>query len=222
MKRIYNEICSKNADKPYWEDRIDDIVKFVGSGKKVLDIGCGYGLISSILKNKGNFVIALDISRKMVLEARRRGLIAYQCDIENEDIPIRYKFDVILMTEVLEHLLDPIPVLRRIKRNLKKEGLLYISTPNCAYWYNRFQLLLGRIPNFGEKKIRPYNINHKTFFDIDTLKKTVEYAGLKILKIKFYLGFSPKRGKPIKIIANNLMKIRPSLFASNIILICKK
>lgn len=34
MKRIYNEICSKNADEPYWEDRIEDIVKFVGSSKK--------------------------------------------------------------------------------------------------------------------------------------------------------------------------------------------
>ncbi|MEM5778810.1 MAG: class I SAM-dependent methyltransferase [Candidatus Aenigmatarchaeota archaeon] len=103
------------------------------------------------MKNNGNFVIALDISRKMVLEARRRGVKAYQCDIENEDIPIRYKFNVILMTEVLEHFLDPIPILRKIKRNLKKEGLLYISTPNCAYWYNRFQLLMGRVPNFGEK-----------------------------------------------------------------------
>lgn len=64
MKRIYNEICSKNVDKPYLEDRIEDIIRLVGFSKKILDIECGYGLISSILKNNGNFVLALDISRK--------------------------------------------------------------------------------------------------------------------------------------------------------------
>tara|TARA_Y100001970_G_scaffold293819_1_gene443493 strand:- start:3301 stop:4002 length:702 start_codon:yes stop_codon:yes gene_type:complete len=100
----------------------------------ILDIGCGGGLVSEGLSRLGAEVTGLDFVRDNInyakLSAKQKKLkIKYKVkDFENEDI--NYKYDIIIIFEVLEHLNDWEQFIKKIKKNLKKGGIIIISTIN--------------------------------------------------------------------------------------------
>ena len=104
-----------------------------------LDVGCGGGLLSESLARLGANVTAIDPSKELVAQAVRHG----QLDPRTRSIDYRggysvemladesnSKFDVICLLEVLEHATDPISILSSIRRLLKPNGKLFISTLN--------------------------------------------------------------------------------------------
>lgn len=66
------------------ELRIRKILELIGSGKRILDVGCYDGGISLRLKKLGNEVVGVDISAKAVRLAKKRGVEAYVCNLEEE------------------------------------------------------------------------------------------------------------------------------------------
>lgn len=99
---------------------------------KILDIGCGTGMAAGKLRNFGK-VFGTDISCKSIEEARRR--LDGACVSLGEKPPFKNKvFDVVVCTEVIEHLLDPKGALAEFNIVLKAGGYLIISTPNPWYW----------------------------------------------------------------------------------------
>ena len=101
---------------------------------KILDVGCGGGLISEGLYNLGANVTGIDFIKTNIrvakIHAQKNNLkINYHVkDFEKEKI--ESKFDVIIIFEVLEHLNDWELFLKKIRINLKKNGVLIISTIN--------------------------------------------------------------------------------------------
>ena len=101
---------------------------------KILDLGCGGGLISSSLSKLGANVTGIDFIKENIeiakKQAKKNNLnINYLVkDFEREDIDS--KFDVIIVLEVLEHLNDWKKFLKKIQSNLKKNGVLILSTIN--------------------------------------------------------------------------------------------
>jgi SAM-dependent methyltransferase len=85
----------------------------VRPGTSVLEIGCGVGRWSLRLAQRGAVVTGMDLSQRMVLEARRRAgaqRLAGRCNFVVADISspgLRGRFDVVLGVTVLQHLLDP-------------------------------------------------------------------------------------------------------------------
>ena len=59
------------------------------------------------------------------------------CDITNYETAKQY--DVIVMGDVLEHVIEPVKVLKKVKQMLKKDGILWISTPNYNSAYARME-----------------------------------------------------------------------------------
>ena len=104
------------------------------SNLKILDIGCGGGLICESLCKLGASVTGMDFVKKNIIVAKNHskenGLkISYLCkDIERDNI--NFKYDIIIMFEVLEHLDDWEIFLFKIKKNLNKNGIIIISTIN--------------------------------------------------------------------------------------------
>ena len=100
----------------------------------VLDIGCGGGLICESLYNLGANVTGLDFSPNNIRVAKKHAKlkelnINYVCkDIEKVDL--NKKFDLIILFEILEHLDNWQSLVNKIKKNLKKNGKIIISTIN--------------------------------------------------------------------------------------------
>jgi 2-polyprenyl-6-hydroxyphenyl methylase / 3-demethylubiquinone-9 3-methyltransferase len=117
--------------------RLDFICSQVDvAGKRVLDVGCGGGILSESLAQAGALVSAIDLSEELLEIARLHALgsgldINYQlCSAESFALDHAGEFDVITCMEMLEHVPDPASVLSACASLLKDDGLLVLSTLN--------------------------------------------------------------------------------------------
>jgi len=137
------------AWEPFKSDlpRIKAIVGLVGTQKNVLDIGCYDGTIGSAIARNGNKVSGIDFSKEAVALAMKKGIDAYQADIEEDAMPFQeHSFDVVVFAEIIEHVFDTDAFLEKIKKYLIKDGQIVLTTPNLATFGRRLMLLLGRNP----------------------------------------------------------------------------
>jgi 2-polyprenyl-3-methyl-5-hydroxy-6-metoxy-1,4-benzoquinol methylase len=102
-------------------------------GGKLLDIGCGSGERMEKMQRLGWTVSGIDFDKKAVEVAKRRGL-----DVACGTIPGTWfpadTFDVVTLSQVIEHVPDPIELLRECQRILKPGGRVVVTTPNTASW----------------------------------------------------------------------------------------
>jgi ubiquinone biosynthesis O-methyltransferase len=160
--------------------RVELILKFVGHRRKVLDVGCCNGLISELIARNDNEVYGVDISENVLEAARSRGIKAYKVDLECEELPFPANyFDVVVASEVVEHLFNTDNFLRKIKHVLKNEGKLIITTPNLASLGRRLLLLLGKNP-LMEVSINEDTAGHLRYFVKETMVELLEKHGFKI------------------------------------------
>ena len=104
------------------------------SGIKILDIGCGGGLLSEPMSRMGANVTGIDASDKNIkiakLHSKKNKLkINYLCS-SPEKLKITKKFDVILNMEIVEHVEDIDFFLKSCSKLLKKNGLMFVATIN--------------------------------------------------------------------------------------------
>lgn len=100
------------------------------SSRKLLDIGCGTGHFLKVAEQHSWEVEGIEISSKAAQDASKKihGEI-FVGDLLSIDFST-HNYDVITLYHVIEHLLDPICFLRRIKELLKPNGILFLETPN--------------------------------------------------------------------------------------------
>ena len=115
-------------------ETIDEYVT-VSPSPRVLDIGCGTGFLLERLAERGFSGIGIDLSPESVEHARRRLAEIGAADRLTAVVGSAYEppagpFDLIALTDVLEHLEDPRACLAALRAQLAPEGLLVISTPN--------------------------------------------------------------------------------------------
>jgi 2-polyprenyl-3-methyl-5-hydroxy-6-metoxy-1,4-benzoquinol methylase len=151
----------------------------IGNGKKVLDLGCYDGTVGSLLQRNGNEVYGVDISEKPVQLAKQKGIEAYVADIE-DGIPFpENSFDVVFAGELIEHVFDTVKFLEEVRRMLKKDGYLVLTTPNLASLGRRVLLLFGRNPNM-EPSLEEGASGHIRYFVKDSLFNLLESHGFII------------------------------------------
>ena len=122
----------------------------------ILDVGCGDGYATSVAatRNRGHLFAGLDWSASSLAKAADRGLAVLRAGID-ASLPIRSgSVDVVVMSEVIEHLVDTDFAVEEAHRVLRPGGTLLLSTPNLAAWYNRGLLAFGIQPVFSEVSLR--------------------------------------------------------------------
>jgi len=123
----------------------------------IVDVGCGDGLAAAVAAavNPGHRFVGVDWSATALRQARARGLAVVRAGVEGAGLPLSSATaDVVVMSEIIEHLVDTDSVLDEVFRILKPGGSLLLSTPNLAAWYNRGLLALGVQPVFSEVSLR--------------------------------------------------------------------
>ena len=184
-KELYNVKIHKggysyNQD---WQEHYPPIIELVPPNSYVLDVGCGRGGLLEYLRDKKNCrVTGLDITRDAVSFCREKGIAVIKCDLEEEEIPGVY--DVIILSAVLEHLIDPLFVLEKFRNNLRDKGYVIVGVPNFSHIRARISYLLGRnVTRFGNDKkdkklvIQPYG--HIQFYNKATLSHILHKKGYK-------------------------------------------
>lgn len=113
-----------------------------GEGRRVLDVGCGYGHLGEILAERGFDVTGVDMA-----SVEHSPVIQFVAADLDRGLPaVEGTFDFILCADVLEHLRDPLHMLRECSRRLARGGVVIASLPNSGHAYFRLQVMLGRFP----------------------------------------------------------------------------
>jgi ubiquinone/menaquinone biosynthesis C-methylase UbiE len=162
------------------EATISLLQEFVVDNEKngILDVGCGKGLITKILKNSfpNTKIDAIDISEKAINVATKEisGVNFIVADA-TEYSPKDKVYDAIILNNIYEHVENPVLLLMNLKPLLKKNGVFIISTPNRYHIKNIMRIILGysiKVPNY-----------HVTEYSIGQIYNHHAYCGLKVERI---------------------------------------
>jgi SAM-dependent methyltransferase len=123
--------------------------------QRIVDVGCGEGTATYLVKrlDPANTVIGIDWSAMALAQARARGVLVVQGGIDGLPLPDA-SVDVVIMSELIEHLVDTDAAAEEARRVLRPGGTLLMSTPNLAAWYNRGLVGLGIQPVFSEVSLK--------------------------------------------------------------------
>ncbi len=191
--------------------KILEIAKDI-KNKRILDIGCARGYLGAQLKRNENYVAGIEISISAVHEAEKVLNKVYIADIEKkwpEEIK-QEKYDIVVLSEFLEHVFDPVEVLRNAREVLLPDGAVIITTPNFMTWTNRIKFMFG---NFKYQEQGMFDFGHIRWFTYSYLKEVLSVSGFEITK-ENHIIFPGKLTK--------ILKLWPSLFASQFILKARK
>lgn len=137
---------------------------WIGQGKKVLDLGCRDGMLTSFYVN-GNQVLGADIDRKALdLIEKKLGIDTCWVDLNIEWPFEAASYDVIVACEILEHLFFIDSFLNKVKKTLKPGGLFIGSVPNAFRMRNRFKFLFG-----NEYETDPTHVRQFSFQSLERI-----------------------------------------------------
>jgi 2-polyprenyl-6-hydroxyphenyl methylase / 3-demethylubiquinone-9 3-methyltransferase len=175
--------------------RLDFIQKFTTlKGQRVLDLGCGGGVLTEALYANGACVTGLDVESKSIAIAQSHAeknnlTIEYVCEaIENYQAE---KFSIITCMEMLEHVADPALIIKHAKRLLRPGGYLFLSTINRTPKAYAAMIIAAE---YVLKLLPRQTHDYKKFIQPSELASIARNEGLSLLEIKglTYNPFSRK------------------------------
>jgi O-antigen biosynthesis protein len=160
------------------------MLSLVGANNRVLDVGCSTGYLAKALGERGNLVSGIEYDQASADKARPFLVDLVVGDLEAPEIFDSFvdsSFDVLVFGDVLEHLRDPLPVLRRARRLLAPGGSVVISVPNIAHGDVRLSLLAG---HFDYRDTGLLDVTHVRFFTRENLDRFLRDAGFTTVDVR--------------------------------------
>ncbi|WP_428419980.1 class I SAM-dependent methyltransferase [Methylibium sp.] len=158
----------------WWRGLKSSAYRWVPRNVRILDIGCGFGETLGYHIARGCDAHGVEADRNILRVAERHGL---NVQVGLFD-PGRYapaSFDVVTLDQVIEHVSDPLGVLRGIHQVLKPGGTLILSTPNADGWGARV---------FGRRWIHWHAPYHQQFFSRRSMREAAAKSGLELKQTK--------------------------------------
>lgn len=205
-------------DLSYHSHYREDILRHIPSDVKcILSVGCGCGVTEAELVKHGAKVVGAEINPEAAKIARQRGLTILEGDASEIDVGIagEQSYDCIIYADILEHLSDPVGILRRHVERLQSNGTVIVSVPNFRHHSVFWQLFIrGRI------KYEDAGILDRTHFRITTRKMVLEwFDAVEIKPVSCNYHISRRRYKLLSVCLFGLAR---EFIASQICLIGKK
>ena len=177
---------SNDMEKPenYYKNIRHDLIPLVPEDANcILEVGCAEGMTGNELKKRpGVFVAGIETNETAAEMARKVLDDVITGDIESMDIPYSPSvFDCIIFADVLEHLVNPLDVLKKMSKLLKKDGTVIMSIPNVQFYGVVHQLIEG---NWTYQKEGILDETHLRFFTFKEIEKLVKEAGLSIQQVE--------------------------------------
>ena len=163
-----------------WHRRLKDIEKYKQKGR-LLDIGCGEGMMLKMARDNGWTVQGTEVSRYACRYAREQyGLDVLRGNLEEGDFE-EGSFDVVTLWHVLEHLSDPLATLKEARRLLRSDGVLLVETPNVN---NHLLRLIYYLVRGKKKRLFSADAREKHLFHFSpvTLERIVQKGGFLVME----------------------------------------
>lgn len=180
--------------------RVSRWMRMKPQGGSVLEVGCGPGLMLAAFKRRGWSVLGIERNEIASEIGRNKfGVEIVSTPIEN--LPGEAQFDLIIMFQVLEHIGDPVTLLKECSKRLAPNGILIINVPNFGSWQARFA---------GSKWLHLDVPRHLVHYTPQTLATTLACAGLNLSSV----GYASLEHDPYGWVEStiNLITGRPNTF----------
>lgn len=165
----------------------------------VLDIGCSSGnFAKELISQKKCIVDGVEINPNDAKIAAKSLRNVYVINIETDELP-EESYDIIFMGDVIEHLAQPIPALKRLQKLLKKDGKIVFSIPNITHMLVRMMLLKGTI-EYGKTGL--LDETHLHFYNQTEVLRIFNSAGYEIANIDYV-----ERDIPVETLRDELQQV---------------
>lgn len=215
MSRVTSKYDRKKFDYDALEpDNIDRLtMDLIPPRSRVLELGCSTGFHSRYLeKKKRCTVVGVDSDPTVLSKAEKNMSSILIASLDDEKTWKKIQrlgpFDVVLASNVIEHLIDPWKTLDCIQELLQPGGLAVIAVPNIAFWRARLRLLRGvwKYEDYGI-----FDRTHIKFFTVDSFRQALIDAKL----IPTEEGYDPAGGAKW---FTPLLKFFPNAYAHQVVI----
>lgn len=159
---------------------------------KILEIGCGTGATGALALSEGccGHYVGVELFEGAAAEASEILSEVITGNVETLEFDWQpAAFDAIIFSEVLEHLVDPAAVLKKLSRFVRPGGMLLASSPNIAHWRVIRELIMGR---FQLTDQGVFDRTHLRWFTPDTFAALAENSGFDVEELGPVTPFSQR------------------------------
>ena len=171
---------------PNYREELEMIRKFKPAGR-FLDVGCNMGMLLRLATKMGWEAVGLEPSPSLSRLAREKvGLTVHNCFLH--EMPETESFEVIALSDVFEHITEPLSFLQAVRKRLTTDGIVYLKVPNGRWslFKQRTLAMMGRAPRQGVWDA----YEHVVHYTDGTLQRMLERAGFDVVRLSI--------GKPIQ------------------------
>lgn len=195
----------------------------------VLEMGYGEGNFTQELVKRGFKPTVLDGSEVLLKKAKQlHGDKVAVASALFEEYKPEVKYDCVLATHVLEHVDDPVVLLKEMKNWIHEKGKIIIIVPNKESLHRQLAVIMGLQPALDTLGARDKLVGHQRVYSIDTLSQDVIQSGLKVLETAgFFLKTLPNSmmldySTDLVIALNKVSPLLPKTLLANIGLVATK
>ncbi len=172
----------ENKPSDYYKAYRKEMLDFLPANTQtVLDIGCGNGALSAVLKDQyGIETWGIELMESEAIKAKEimHQVLVGPCESLISELPDNY-FDAVYLNDVLEHLSNPNEVLKQLKSKLKPTGVMISSIPNIRYHKALIEIVFKQDFKYQESGILDFT--HLRFFTSKSIQRMYRELGFEII-----------------------------------------
>ena len=174
-----SEIAKEKAPRmlKYWKSILKNSMEKQVS---ILEIGCGTGQYYSAWKEQDVKWMGLEVNKDMLEFCQSKEIPASNIDLTSQELPEKY--DVVFLSQVLEHVIDPKIFISKIKENMLNGGVLHIDVPNHDSMISLYRRLNPFHSEYGF--LQPNH--HLIAYNKKSLSYLLNKNGFKLIKVRAY------------------------------------
>jgi len=172
------------------------------SGKRILELGCANGVMTRVLAEQSLKIDVVEGSANYISYVR--DLVGERVTFYHalfEDFEPEHLYDDIILASVLEHVEDPVGLVRNASNWLEPRGRIHVVVPNAMSLHRRLGVEIGVLSDVTELTESDMSIGHQRVYTQETLDRDLAAASLVILE---------RRGILLKPLSNAQMDSWPS------------
>lgn len=162
------------------------VLHYTGAAHSLLELGLGHGYTTDIFSRRFGRHVVLEGSPAVIGNFRDKhpGCGAQIVETYFENFSTDERFDVIVMGFILEHVDDPLLILRRYRDFLAPGGRMFVAVPNAEVLNRKLGHLAGLLDDMTELSENDHLLGHKRFYTVASLSADVAQAGCGVDRLE--------------------------------------
>lgn len=158
------------------------ILNYAKNAHSLLELGLGHGYTTNIFSKQFKKHVVLDGSKAVIKNFQSKYPDCKSEIVETyfETFESEEKFDLIVMGFILEHVDDPVQILKHYRKFLTPTGKMFIAVPNAEVLNRRLGHAAGLLPDMQALSENDFLLGHKRYYTVKTLTEDVKIAGYTV------------------------------------------